>query len=113
MANVGGKLSIRRVVGALHPDDALIEIGGMLLYVPEEVQLRHRGSNQQDRLGTCKRGNNVAEETGLVVRMIARPRLHVFGMSMHVLVGRQNRRLIEIRLGDVKDPGLIVINPHR
>jgi hypothetical protein len=113
MPHVGCQVSVRRMIGALQPDDSLIERRGMLLHISEKVQFRHCRSNQQDLLGTRERGDNVAKETGLVIGMIAGPRLLVLGMTVDVAVRRLNRRLVKIRLGDVKDSRLIVVDPHR
>jgi hypothetical protein len=113
MAHVGCQLSISRMVSALQPNDSLIDLGVVLLHISEKVQFRHCWSNQQDLLGTRKRGDDVVKEPGLVVGMIASSRLLVLRMTVDMMVRRLHGALVECRLFDVKDPCLIMVDPHR
>jgi hypothetical protein len=87
VAHVCCQLSISRMIGALQPDDSLIELGVVPLHIPQEVQFRHCRSNQQDLLGTRERGDDVVKEPGLVIGMIAGSRLLVLGPLVGWIVG--------------------------
>ncbi len=113
MAHVGCQLPIRRMRGAFQPDDPLVELGGVLLHISEKVQFCHCRAKEQDLLGTHKPRDDVVKEMGLVIGMIPSSCLHVLGMTVDMVFGRLNGRLVEIRFRDVKDSCFVVVDPHR
>ena len=77
------------------------------------MKLRDRRSNQQHTIRTRKSISDVPKESVVIVWVISGSRVHVLRMAMDVMVWRLNRFLVESLRIQVKDAGLITINPHR
>jgi hypothetical protein len=106
-------LAIGRVVGSLESDDPLRDPRFVLLEVSQEMKLRHRGTENQDRLGAPKRAGDLAEKARLVVRMIATLCLLILRVPMHVMHRGMDRRLVEVLRVDMEDLGFTSVDPHR
>ncbi len=108
--HVGHDLRVGRVVGRLDADDLGRERVGMLLHVVEELALRGRRPQHENLVRRGERLCDLCEEMMCVLRMGVRLG-RAFRVTVEVMRGGAEPRLVEAVEVDVEDAGLVVVEP--
>ena len=108
-ASIRNELTVRRMVDRLHPDDPFDEGVIVLVDVRQKVELRGGGTHDEDRQRVFKSPRDLVEIALLVGRMTMFGRLA--GMFPDVMMRAFDRRCLEALAVEVKDLGLVLVEP--
>jgi len=84
----------------------------VLLHVPEEMELRLRGADDEHLTGSLDGSGHLPEEPVFVVGMISHAQIPLVGMAMEVGTGRMNERVLNGLAVNFQDACPFFIDPY-
>lgn len=107
---VGHELLVGRMVDRLYAEDFGLQVGPVLVRMPEKVKLGGAGTDKQNLLSVFERFRDVVEEVLRILGVLP-SFARALRVAMHVPRGRMDRGLVERGWMDVKDACFLLIEP--